>query len=100
MEEIPEFMVGLDDIWGNITDEEIVATIVELEQENEAKTQETKQASPAVYTPVAPPPTSTSRFASLSEHELNQLECDRHEKKTLDSTAWAIRVVRGEIVHK
>ena len=68
MEEIPEFMVGLDDIWGNITDEEIVATIVELEQENEAKTQETKQASPAVYTPVAPPPTSTSRFASLSDH--------------------------------
>ena len=97
MKEIPEFVVGLDDIWGNITDEEIIATIVELEAENESKT---RQASPALYEPVQPPTSTSSRFASLTERELSQLEFDRHKKKMMEMTAWASRLIRGEIVHK
>ena len=57
--------------------------------------------------PAAPVPVSTGppsnqpqaakkrRFARCSEEDLISLEEDRHEKKTKDNTAWAVRLFKG-----
>ena len=95
---MPDFNIDGENVWGalNLTDEEIIETLAQLESEMEAKVSPVPVASPAKYVPVHPPVASSKRFASLTESELAKLETDRHEKKTMDSTAWAVKIMKGE----
>ena len=42
------------------------------------------------------PPAKSSRFANLSEQELNQLVEQRHSEKTKKTTNWSVSTLRGE----
>lgn len=105
MEEITELNFNLqsNDIWGDITDDDIINTIATIEAELSAADvpPAVKQAPATSHTqalPAANPAVPESkRFASKTEDELAKLEQDRHEKKTMDATAWAVRLMKGDI---
>jgi hypothetical protein len=98
--DMPNFDFGGGDIWGEITDAEIIETLAQLEAENDVKAPKTPlqcTPSPAAYVPVHPSIHESKRFASLTENDVAKLEMDRHEKNTMDTTAWAVRVIKGEL---
>lgn len=97
---VPDFdlFLGGDDIWGDITDEDVFRTIAIVEEENKKKNETKREDSPATD----PRPSGVEhqatkrRFAEVSEEELDKIESGRHEKKTLDSTAWSVKLIKSE----
>lgn len=91
----------------DFSDEELIKqlNVFEAEQQHQPT-----PAMPAVLPPPPPPQAPQKdqgkgegatkpkkrRFASCTEAELQSLEEDRHEKKTKDNTAWAVRLFRGK----
>ena len=97
----PAFELCDPDLWGDITDADIFRTLAQLEQEQKQK-QTGDIANQSAGQPAGTKDESTAagqkrRFADCSEEELRKIELARHEKKTLDSTAWAVKLLKSKI---
>ena len=46
--------------------------------------------------PFHEPPAKSSRFASLSESDLDELVGERHSKKTKETTNWSVSTFKGK----
>ena len=97
-----------DENFIEISDEDIIQVLADMDTEMENDNDDAEKT-------IVPPPSTTTtgestgrptgntkpkrRFAQLSEEELDKLEGDRHEKKTIDSTAWAVRLIKGNFAN-
>lgn len=86
-----------------VSDEEIIAVLTEMEAwEKNGRRPVSRPVVPAVPTAAEAPPNAAEipskkrRFATVSEKDLDKLASDRHEKKTVNSTAWAVRLMKGK----
>ena len=85
----PEFFTGfeLDNLWDSATDDEVLTSMLAFSQIPSLNDENNEQIS-------APSP-KKARFAQCTEDDLVALETARHEKKTVDSTLWAVRLLKG-----
>ncbi len=107
--EIPFFDINLhtmndfnvDELWGSITDEELLDILLpacpEVQTPSDKpgdKPSENEEKHDPIVEQVEPAP-KKRRFARCDESDLAKLETARHEKKTVDTTQWAVRLVKG-----
>ncbi|XP_072018850.1 uncharacterized protein [Amphiura filiformis] len=96
---LPGFNLTSNSLWDTVPDDITDDLIFQLDT-IEAEEQARVPAAPAAETPAKlptdsrPSPVRPKRFASTTEAELQRLEQARHEKKTVDSTAWAVRLFK------
>lgn len=102
--------VNFCNIWDTINDQDLMDQLEAVESQlTQPQAVAQAESSAPVALPIGPtvlpnitvpgPATSMAkkrRFASLSEVDLLALEQDKHEKKTLDSTVWAVRLFKGK----
>ncbi len=99
--------VSFASLWDSISDEELMQFIQNYpisQQEIEISDPPSTVSTDNLSTTVAPAPeptefkpnTGSSRFASTSETDLQELEVQRHSRTTSDNTGWTIRLLKGE----
>ena len=85
----------LDNLLGEITDDDIIRTIATIEEENEKKQREGGE-HPAKKPLVGSGTSTNGRFADVTEEDLVRIESGRHEKNTITTTIWAVRLIKSK----